>query len=353
MLTVPAPESVISRSIATASLLAYLAVSKFADHLPLHRQARMLARAGVKLPVSTLSDWMHRTAMKLAPLRSGLAARIVQSKYTSLDDTRLEMQRNSKKLKRKRCFLWAYRSPSGETVFDFSLSRAGSEPLRFLSGMKGHVQGDGYAAHNVLFGAGSGRIRVGCLAHARRRFVDAMDSDPERASLAVALIGRLYDVEREAKESGLGEEARGALRRERCPLIFSMLRDLLKVWEPEVLPTSAMGDAIGYMLRQWDTLLIYVQNGQIEIDNTAIERSIRGIALGRRNCLFVGSEQGGHDAAIFYSLIESCRGADVEPMEYLTDVIGRLHDRLSESEVEELLPARWKATRDAERDAAD
>jgi transposase len=130
-----------------------------------------------------------------------------------------------------------------------------------------------------------------------------------------------------------------------------MLRDLLEIWEPEVLPKSAMGDAIGYTLRQWETLIVYVKDGRLEIDNTAIERAIRGTALGRRNFLFVGSEQGGHDAALYYSLIESCRGAGVEPMEYLTDVIGRIGD-VPESEVAELLPARWKAAPDAQR-AAD
>ncbi len=346
-----APKSVIPKSIATPSLLGHLAVSRFADYLPLFRQARIFERAGVKLPTSTLSDWMHQVAVFLAPLRAALARKIARSSIVALDDTRLEMQRNSKKLKRKRCYLWAYRSSSGETVFDFSISRAGTEPLRFLKDMKGHVQGDGYVAHNVLFGPGSGRIRVGCLAHARRKYVDAMDSEPERASLAVALIGRLYDVEREAKERELSAEARCALRRERCPRIFSMLRDLLKVWELEVLPKSGLGEAIGYTLRQWETLLVYVEDGRLEIDNMAIERSIRGVALGRRNSLFVGSERGGHDTALYYSLIESCRSAGVEPMEYLTDVIGRIQD-VPESEVDELMPARWKAARDAQRAAA-
>jgi len=346
VLSEPAPESVIPRSMATASLLAHLVVGKYQDHLPLYRQVGILERSGVRLAISTLSDWVHEAATLLEAVREALIADVLACDIVALDDTRLEMQRNSKKLKRKRCFLWGYRTPDGVTVFDFSTSRAGSEPLRFLASMAGYVQNDAYVAHDALFVAGSGRIRIGCWAHARRYMVHAMDGDPERASLAVALIGRLYDVEREAREGNLDAAARARLREERCPRILSMLRELLELWQHDALPKSGLGEAIAYTLGQWETLVRYVHDGRLEIDNMAIERAIRGIAVGRRNHLFVGSEQGGHDAALFYTLIESCKAAGVEPTAYLIDVIDRIRSTPAD-EIASLTPARWQAARSA------
>lgn len=351
VLSEPAPEAVIPRSIATPSLLGHLVVSKYADHLPLHRQVGILRRSGVRLAISTLSDWLHEVAVMLRPVCDVLVADVLASEIVALDDTRLEMQRNSKKLKRKRCFLWGYRTPDGVTVFDFSTSRGGAEPLRFLGSMRGYVQNDAYVAHDGLFTEGSGRVRVGCWAHARRRFVDALDAEPERASLAIALIGRLYDVEREAREGNLDAAARARIREQRCPQILSMLHELLEMWALDTLPKSGLGEAITYTLGQWETLVRYVHDGRLEIDNTAIERAIRGIALGRNNHLFVGSEQGGHDAALFYSLIESCRSAGVEPMAYLVDVIGRIRSTPAD-QMAALTPARWKVAGDA-ADPAD
>lgn len=248
--------------------------------------------------------------------------------------------------------MWGYRTPEGVTVFDFSTSRGGEAPKGLLADMTGHVQNDAYVAHDALFAEGSGRIRVGCWAHARRRFVDAIDGEPGRASLAVALIGRLYDVEREAREGNLDAIARARLRQERCPQILAMLHDMLELWAQDTLPKSGLGEAISYALGQWETLELYVKNGRLEIDNMAIERAIRGIALGRRNHLFVGSEQGGHDAALYYTLIESSRSAGVEPTEYLTDVLARIRST-PHNQVASLTPARWKAARDAAAAAAD
>ncbi|MCP3918058.1 MAG: IS66 family transposase [bacterium] len=347
----PAPEGPIPRSIATPSLLGLLVVSKYADHLPLHRQARMLGRAGVTLPTSTLGDWTQQVAAMLAPLRAALVAEVLAGDIVALDDTRIEVQRNSKKQPKSRCYLWGYLGPGGTVVFDFALTRGGEAPAGFLGDMRGYIQNDGAAAHNALFKEGSGRIRIGCWAHARRRFVHAMESDPERASLAVALIGRLYDVEREARDQKLGPVERARLRSERCPAILEMLRELLEYWAPEVLPKSALGDAVAYTLGQWKTLERYVDDGRLEPDNNRLEAAIRGIALGRKNSLFVGSEQGGRDAALFYSLIESCKAAGVEPMAYLVDVIERI-GRTPVSRVADLTPRRWKAAQCAAAAAA-
>jgi hypothetical protein len=268
-------------------------------------------------------------------------ADVVASDIVALDDTRLEMQLNSKKQSKKRCFLWGFREPGGTVVFDFSRGRGGATPASFLAPVKGWMQCDDARAHDVLFKGRADRIRVGCWAHVRRKYVYAMDSDPERASLAVALIGRLYDVERKARDGNLGAPARARLRRERCPQVLAMLRDLLEVWQREVLPRSALGEAVGYNLRQWDTLLRYLDDGRVGIDNNPLESVIRGIALDRRNSLFVGSEQGGHDAALFHSIIGSCKGAGVEPMAYLTDVIQRLTADPGADPVQ-LTPKRWR-----------
>jgi transposase len=346
VVTAPLPSKPIEKSIASASFLAHAAVSKYQDHLPLTRQAGIFERAGVTIAVSTLSDWMHETARLLGPIRETLKAEILAGDLVRMDDTRLEMQRNSKGLEKKRCFLWEYRNAAGATVFDFTLTRSGAEPARFLGDFRGLVQSDGYAAHDQLFTNGSGRRRVGCWAHSRRRFVDAMESAPAEASLAVALIARLYDVEREARERALGPAQRSRLRRERCPPIFEMLKCFLDEWSLSALPKSPLGEAVGYALSQWKTLTAYVDDGRLQIDNNEVESAIRGIALGRKNHLFVGSEQGGHDAALFYSLIESCKAAGAEPMAYFQDVLGRVAV-VSDAELRALTPARWKADRDA------
>jgi len=344
VVTAPLPPKPIEKSIASPSFLAHAAVSKYQDHLPLTRQVGIFERAGVTIPISTLADWMHQTATLLRPLQEALKQEILAGDLIRMDDTRLEMQRNSKGLASKRCFLWEYRNEAGATVFDFALTRSGAEPLRFLHGFRGFVQSDGYAAHDQLFTSKSGRRRVGCWAHVRRRYVDAIESAPAEASLALALIGRLYDVERDAREQNLGPVERSRLRRERCPPVFKMIKSFLDEWSLSALPKSALGEAVGYTLSQWKTLTVYIDDGRLAIDNNEVESAIRGIALGRNNHLFVGSEQGGHDAAVFYSLIESCKAAGVEPMAYFQDVLGRVAS-IAEAELRTLTPAHWKALR--------
>jgi transposase len=345
VVTPPAPPKPIAKSIASASFLAHVAVSKYQDHLPLTRLTGIFERVGVTIPISTLADWMHQTASLLGPIRETLKAEILAGDLVRLDDTRLEMQRNSKGEAKKRCYLWEYRDEVGATVFDFTLTRSGAEPARFLEGFRGIIQSDGYSAHDQLFAKNPSRRRAGCWAHARRRMVEAMETAPV-AAVGVALIGRLYDVERDAKIANLGPIDRSRLRRERCPPILAMLRSFLDDWSLTVLPKSPLGEAVGYILSQWQTLQVYVEEGRVAIDNNEVEAAIRGIALGRKSHLFVGSEQGGHDAAVFYTVIESCKAADVEPMAYLQDVIGRAAT-LSAVQLGTITPARWKADRDA------
>lgn len=352
VVTAPLPKRPIEKSIASASFLSHLVVGKYQDHLPVARQVAIFERSGVTLSESTLSDWLHATAQMLRPIRDVVREQILAGDIVRIDDTRLEMQRNSKSLPKKRCFLWEYRDDSGATVFDFTLTRSGDEPQRFLTGFKGFVQSDGYAAHNQLFAKDRCRRRVGCWAHVRRGFVKALESAPVEASLAVALIGRLYDVERDARERQLGPAERARLRRERCPRVLDMLRNFLDEWAVTALPRSALGEAVGYALSQWPTLKVYLDDGRLEVDNNDVESAIRGIALGRKNHLFVGSERGGHDAAIFYSVIESCRAADVEPSAYLNDVIDRITaDRTTDPR--SLTPQAWKRARDPQPPGGD
>lgn len=347
VVTAPLPPKPIAKSIASASFLAHVAVSKYQDHLPLTRQVGIFERSGVTVPQSTLCDWMHRTAGLLRPIYETLKHDVLAGDLLRLDDTRLELQRNSQQLAKKRCYLWEYRNERGTTVFDFTLTRSGAEPARFIGDFRGFIQSDGYAAHDQLFTKDSGRRRCGCWAHVRRRFIEAIDSAPAEASLAVAMIAQLYDVERDARAQGLDPPERGRLRRERCPPIFAALKRMLESWSLNALPKSPLGEAIGYALSQWKTLIVYIEDGRLSIDNNDVEAAIRGIALGRRNHLFVGSEQGGHDAALFYSLIESCKAVGAEPMAYFQDVLARAAE-LPASELGRLTPAKWQAARAAE-----
>jgi hypothetical protein len=184
-------------------------------------------------------------------------------------------------------------------------------------------------------------VEVGCWAHTRRKFVKAQASAPAQAQEALDLIRSLYRVERRAK--GLPPEERAARRREEAAPAVATLREKLEAWQPDVLPKSPLGEAIGYALRQWPTLVRYLDDGELEIDTNALERGIRPVALGRKNWLFCGSENGAHRAATLYSIIESCKAQGVEPFAYFADVLART----ATATARELLPRAWKAARDA------
>ncbi|MGH7162216.1 MAG: IS66 family transposase, partial [Planctomycetota bacterium] len=236
--------------------------------------------------------------------------------------------------KRREGWLWVYRGKDGETVFDYRPTRARDGPREMLRDFRGFLQRDGYQGYGHL---SPEIVSVGCWAHARRKFFEALPSAKSEAGEAIGLVRRLYDVEDEAKD--LDPLGRVALRREKALPVLAALRARIDAWTP--LPQSPLGDAVGYARSQWSTLVRYVDDGDLAIDNNAVERAIRGVAVGRKNWLFAGSAEGARRAATLYSLVESCKAVGVEPFAYFADVLGRT----ATAPPRELTPRAWKAAR--------
>jgi transposase len=333
----PMPARPIEKGRPGPGLLAHILVSKFADHLPLYRQARIFERFGIDLARSTLCDWAAACADELQEIVREMRRKLLVAQVLQADETRLLVLENHNDKRRRECWLWVYRAPSGEVVFDFRETRARDGPREFLEGYQGYLQCDGYQGYGDL---GPGVVLVGCFAHARRKFVAARDTASPEAAEALGLFAKLYAIEARAKDCA--PEERAGLRRERALPVLRELEARLDVWAASALPRSAFGEAVAYTRNQWPKLLRYLEDGRLDIDTNGIERTIRGVAVGRKNYLFAGSYEGARRAAIFYSLIESCKAAGVEPYAYFADVLART----ATASARELTPEAWKAARE-------
>jgi hypothetical protein len=316
-------------------------VSKFKDHLPLHRQSGIFARHGAEIAESTLGDWVKDAAEMLSPVVDAMKGSVLDSHVVQTDDTGITVLDANHQNGSRRSFLWAYVGDRDEVVFDFTQGRGREGPRTFLGDYRGYLQADAYSGYDVIFQKGT-VTEVGCWAHARRRFFDAHETGHEQATHALQILQRLYAIEREAKELGLDS----GRRRERRQLEAKPLLEAMKTWlvalKPTVLPKSPMGEAIGYALRQWDPLMRYLEDGRLEIDNNRVERQIRSVAVGRKNWLFAGSDAGARRAATMYSLVCTCGLLDIEPWAFFKDVL----QRIAEGQDPALLtPRLWKAAR--------
>jgi transposase len=359
-LTAPRPPAPIARGLAGPGLLAHLIVSKFCDHLPLYRCERMLARFGVNLSRSTLCDWLAQSAVLLRPLWELLRARVLQSRVIQTDDTPVRVQAQAGAAAHQGR-LWVQVGDAGHPhlVYFYSPNREGQWPQAFLAGYTGFLQGDAYAGYDALFAMGS-VVEVGCWAHARRKFFEAQQTDPEGALYALGIIRQLYAVEKEATEQANKQELSRAefealrlrLRREQSVPLLQSFGEWLDEQAAAALPKSPLGEAVGYAQNQWAALQMYTTAGFLEIDNNAAERALRAVAIGRKNYLFFGSDVGGETAAVLYSFTQTCQVSGVEPWRYLRDVLKRLPS-YPVGRLAELLPDEWaRAQRGAIEPAA-
>jgi len=347
VITSELPDLPVAKGLAGEGLLAHVVTSKFADHLPLYRQSVILKRHGFDVSRSTLGDWVAQVADRLKPLYLAMKADVLRSKVIHSDDTTVpvleDMQRDptrKRKARLGRLWTWVGDLEHPHTVYSFSPDRKQEWPLDFVEGWKGYLQADAYSGYHPLYARGI--KEVACWAHARRKFVEAMETDSETGQSALAFIHRLYDVEREAKEMSALE--RQQLRWTHAKPVLDAFKIWLDAQALRVLPKSAMGQALGYSLRQWGALNCYLEDGDLAIDNNPAERALRAIALGRKNWLFAGSNDSGERAAILYSVIESCKRHGIDPFEYLRTVIGEIAS-VPPRRMAELLPATWKAMR--------
>jgi transposase len=341
-LVTPARASVLEGVQAGPALLARILVQKYCNHLPLYRQQAIFEREGLLLPRQTMCDWVMASAFQLGPIQQALRRQILASGLVQLDDTPVQCQGGPGE-KNFQAHLWSYVSPRVEgVVFDFARDRTHEHVLDFLGDAAvGWLVGDGYAGYETIAKKRPGVIVAGCWVHTLRKFRDALKDWPSEASSMLALIGRLFDVEAEADEKELAATARHDLRAERCPSILERIRAQAESLRGKGSDQETIEKARKYLENQWACLVVFLQHGDIPIHNNACERSIRQIAIGRRNWLFAGSERGGEAAAVVYSLIESCRLAKLDPAVYVSDVLVRVATHPA-NRVDELVPARWK-----------
>jgi transposase len=295
VVTAEKPTPPIEKGLAGPGLLAQVAVSKYADHLPLHRQEEIFRRQGVELPRQTMCDWMRACAALVSPLYELMKQGVVGSKAVQTDDTPVPVL--DPELPRTRTGrIWTYVGDDAHpyTVYDYTPNRSRDGPEEFLKEFRGYLQADAYSGYDHFYKEPErGIIEVACWAHSRRRFFEAQSSDLMRSTVMLAYIRLLYDVEREARERKLDGEARRELRQKKAQPILDDIHAYLVREQPQVLPKSPEGEAIAYTLSNWKALIRYCEDGDLEIDNNGAERSLRGVAVGRKNWMFYGSDNGG------------------------------------------------------------
>jgi transposase len=350
----PAPERPITGGMATEALLAHVLVAKFGDHLPLYRQAAIFARQGVELDRSTLCDWVGRACWWLEPLWRLLRRHVMSSTRIFADDTRLPVL-DPGRGRTKTGRLWGYaiddRPWGGSTppavVYLYAEDRKGEHPAAHLAGFTGVLQVDGYAGFKgLLENRPPGEVRLAfCWAHCRRRFYEFHQATGSPlAEEALRRIGELYAIEAEVR--GRPAEERRTVRQERSRPIVDALHAWLTVQLERVSGKSGLAEAIRYALRHWPGLVLFLEDGRLELDTNSIERAIRPIALGRKNSLFAGSDGGACHWAIVASLVATAKLNGVEPLAWLTDVLERMVSGQTKAhELERLLPWAWKAER--------
>jgi transposase len=336
------PPQAIEKGLPGPGLLAQVITSKYGDHQPLYRQAQIYRRHGVTLSRSTLCGWVAEAAELVEPLVKWMGRDLLRSRIVQTDDTPvtvLDAQGGTHKGR-----LWVYLGDRGHphVVYDYSATREGEWPQEFLQGFRGYLQADAYSGYDAVYATGAVR-EVGCWAHARRYFHEAaIGAGDTRGHAALAFIHQLFAVERAATQSQFTYEQRQATRQE----VSRQILDAFKLWldelEPQVLPKCALATAIGYTRRQWAALSRYLEDGELSPDNSASERALRTVALGRKNWLFAGSDEGGVRAARLYSLISSAKRHGLEPLGYLRELLRRLPSH-PVNRVHELTPAAWAA----------
>jgi len=368
--TAEKPLAPIEKGLAAPGLLAYVIVSKYSDHLPLYRLERILARHKIDIARSTMCDWARDSAAALKPLYDLMIREVLASKVIHTDDTPVDvLDRQLPQTRVGRFWVYVGDRDHPHDVFIYTANRSRDGPMTFLAGWgkdtRRFLQADAFGGYDGIYaGQAGGRVtEVACWSHARRKFYEARTSDSATATQALAYIRLLYDVEDEAKalvekrfdgaaapaaDQGEAQRRLAAirleLRRAKAVPILAQFKTWLESRQATaggpVLPKSPMGQAIAYVLNQWDALNVYVTDGDLAIDNNLAENALRRIAIGRKNWLFCGSDNGGHTAAVLFSLIASCARHEVDPFAYLKDVLTRIAAHPMHR-LAELLPERW------------
>ena len=345
--TAKAPKQAIPKSMAGSGLLAHVLVCKFVDHLPLYRQEQILQRVGIDIGRATLGNWVIKCGQLLAPLVKLMQDEINQYDIAYSDETVLQVLKEPNRTAEQKSYMWLFGGGAPKHfcwVYQYHPSRAGTIPANFFADFNGFIHTDGYAGYSALTENKQIEL-VGCLAHARRKFFDVTKATKKSTGLAGAalkMIGKLYDIERKAKQKILSHPEINTLRQQEALPILTIFKQWLDEHSQKVPPKSPIGQAIQYTLNQWEKLSTYIKDPRLDIDNNRTERSIKPFVIGRKNWLFADQVEGANAAAIIYSLIETCKVHDIEPYAYLRYVLTHLPQMTTLEQIETLLPYNCK-----------
>ena len=340
--TADKPAQLIEKSMASPSVLAMLLTTKYVDGLPLHRFETVLSRHGIEIPRQTLARWVIQCGEHLQPLLNLMRDRLLESPVIHCDETRVQVLKEPDRDPTSQSWMWVQASgpPDRKVVlFDYTSSRAQDVPLRLLESYRGYVMTDDYAGYNAL-ALQPGVERLACMAHARRKFVDAQKVQPKgkagRADIALTMINKLYGFERELKD--VSDEQRFIVRQEKSLPILAQLKSWLDKTQSQVTPQSVLGKAVNYLAGNWSRLERYVEAGFLPIDNNPAERAIKPFVIGRKAWLFSDTPKGATASAQIYSLVETAKANGQEPYTWLRHVLERLPHAQSIEDYEALLP---------------
>jgi transposase len=320
-------------------------LKKYLEHLPLYRQsASLLRETGIEISRATMDGWVLRVGGLLLPVAQAMAEEIRAGGYIQADETPVDVQMHDGRGHNQQAYLWQYGQPGAGAVFDFRLGRDRAGPAEFLRNFSGLLQTDGYAAYNGVGGAGI--VHAGCLAHARRKFFDAVKVNRQDALAlaAVAAFDDLFALDAEARDARMSVVERHQLRQLRAPALVRKLRAAVEQAHAQALPASLLATAAKYNLSQWPKLIRFLDHPRLELSNNLAENSMRPLALGRKNWIHVGSAKAAPRIAAILSVVETCRRFDLRAREYLSEILPKLAASASPNAAL-LTPSAWKSSR--------
>ena len=336
----PLPPRLVPQSKLGLGLAVYLLLARFDDHVAYYTLERIFReRHEVVIPRQQMVQWVQQMAFLLQPLCNLMFERMKQGGYLQVDETPVKVMDPEVKGKCARGYLWFYAVPGGDVYLDFQGTRGRAAPQAQLTGFTGTIQTDAYEVYDSLKKVIPELRRIGCAAHARRKFRRALRDGDRRAIAFIAQFRRLYRIEAQTKD--LTPQERHQVRQREAAPIWTQLQQDAQALKPQLLPKSSLGKAVNYLLNEYQALIGYLESGTYLIDNNLVENSIRVPAVGRRRWLFIGHPEAGWRSAVIYSLIVSCRRRGINPQEYLTDVLRRLPS-MNITQIEALLPECWK-----------
>ena len=342
ILQAPAPDRAFEKSSVDPSLVAQVIVEKFLDHLPLYRQLKRYSRLGVNISDSTMGDWLTAAANLMLPLYEAHKKGVIACNYLHADETTIKVLESERKGATHLGYYWVYQVHEKKLIlFDYQTGRGREGPRYILKNYQGYLQTDGYGVYDD-FDNKQGIILLCCLAHARRKFNEALSNNNPVACHVLAEIQKIYAIERHITDNEITGEEKLQYRKENAMPLLDELGKWMQKRYAEVLPKSAIGKALAYSLKRWDKLSLYASTSILNIDNNPVENSIRPVAVGRKNYLFAGSHASAQRAAMFYSLLATCTNHKINPYDWLHNVLNRIAAQPI-SQIEDLLPQNWKA----------